>query len=162
MVITKVSSLVDGRHKQTLNAFRNITRCDYGRTHGWWVRFQRLLEGKKKVHSKLFSDGVCGGRGKALKAAQAWRDEQERLVPARSYRALQIGLGRIRRARRKRADGSSYPVWAAWIMLKGGRLAAASYAVHVWGDVEAKKKVIAWYKRKRRELGLSPKMPTQA
>ena len=56
-------------------SLKHITRLDYQKTHGWWVRIRR----KSNPCSKLFSDGVYGGRDKALEAATAWRDEQVKL-----------------------------------------------------------------------------------
>jgi hypothetical protein len=55
---------------------KNITRFDYGKTHGWWVRFQRTDErGAKRLTSKMFSDAVHGGKQRALRAASAWREQ---------------------------------------------------------------------------------------
>jgi len=48
-----------------------ITRMDHGNTHGWWVR---VYKDSKPVESKLFSDGVYGGKEKAKKQAQDHRD----------------------------------------------------------------------------------------
>lgn len=60
-----------------MKRYRNITRMDYERTHGWWVRFQfgASQPGQREVLSKHFSDGTHGGKRKALAAAIAWRDE---------------------------------------------------------------------------------------
>jgi hypothetical protein len=49
-----------------------ITRMDHGNTHGWWVR---VYKDSKPVESKLFSDGVYGGKEKAKKQAQEHRDK---------------------------------------------------------------------------------------
>lgn len=49
---------------------RYVTRMDYARSHGWWVRI--YLSGA--CLSKLFSDGVHGGRLAALRRALDWRD----------------------------------------------------------------------------------------
>ncbi len=145
-------------------SFRNITRFDYKRTYGWWVRFQRMFPGetRKRVVSRFFSDGAYGSRMGALRAAQAWRDDQEpRLPPVRkrARHALRRGMGRLRLTTRLRADGTRYAVWAVWILLDGGRLAAASYALHVWGAPEAKNKAILWFKQMRRKLRLRPLAP---
>lgn len=53
---------------------RFITRMDYGRTCGWWVRIS--AQGKN-LASKLFSDLKHGGKDSALAEAKAWRDQQE-------------------------------------------------------------------------------------
>jgi hypothetical protein len=49
-----------------------ITRMDHGNTHGWWVR---VYKDSKPVESKLFSDGVHGGKAKAKVKAQEHRDK---------------------------------------------------------------------------------------
>lgn len=56
--------------KQPRDDNRNITRIDTT-TRGYWVRVTRAGE----CHSKLFSDGQCGGKRKALKEAREYRDE---------------------------------------------------------------------------------------
>jgi hypothetical protein len=50
---------------------RNIVRIDHeaSRTHGWRVTLQR----KGEITIKMFSDGVYGGKRKALKAAVEFR-----------------------------------------------------------------------------------------
>ena len=61
---------------------RYITRMDYARTRGWWVRF---YSGTTLLAGKLFSDGQYGGKRKARVAAQAWRDANESTwVPPRT------------------------------------------------------------------------------
>ncbi|HHH48616.1 MAG TPA: hypothetical protein ENK51_07000 [Gammaproteobacteria bacterium] len=58
-----------------------ITRMDHGNTHGWWVR---VYKDSKPVESKLFSDGVHGGKLKAKRMAQAHRDQvvkKHKIVP---------------------------------------------------------------------------------
>ena len=58
-----------------------ITRMDHGNTHGWWVR---VYKESKPVESKLFSDGVHGGKLKAKKLAQEHRDlvvKKHKIVP---------------------------------------------------------------------------------
>lgn len=54
----------------------NISRIEQerdngGNTYGWYVRVQR----DQKRISKLFSDGVHGGKEKALEKAKTYRDE---------------------------------------------------------------------------------------
>lgn len=49
-----------------------ITRIDHRNTHGWYVR---VLKDSQPYRQKLFSDGVYGGKRKALHAAKAYRDE---------------------------------------------------------------------------------------
>jgi hypothetical protein len=66
-----------GRDGGVVKRYRNITRMDYERTHGYWVRFQfgASLPGQREVIQKLFADLAHGGKRKALAAAIAWRDE---------------------------------------------------------------------------------------
>ena len=52
---------------------KGISRIDSRQTHGWFVRVYR--EGN--IHSKMFSDGVHGGREKALEIAQKYKEEYE-------------------------------------------------------------------------------------
>ncbi len=54
-------------------------------THGWQVRLP--IGQPRKYHSKLFSDGVFGGKEAALAAAQAYRQEQLQQHPEK-YKAL--------------------------------------------------------------------------
>ena len=55
---------------------RYITRMDYARTLGWWVR---IYARSAVVASKLFSDAKSGNADKALVAAKRWRNQQEKL-----------------------------------------------------------------------------------
>ena len=63
-------------------SLKHITRLDYQKTHGWWVRIRR----KSNPCSKLFSDGVYGGRDNALAAATAWRDDKLDSAPKQTIR----------------------------------------------------------------------------
>lgn len=67
---------------------KGISRMDYGNTHGWFVRVYR----DGKVHSKLFSDGVHGGKEAALKAARKYRNDYEKTHP----RSLWQGRFRVK------------------------------------------------------------------
>ena len=64
----------------------HITRLDYQKTHGWWVRIKRYPE----TYSKLFSDGVWNGKDKALEAAIKWRDEKLKELPLRTERPNEL------------------------------------------------------------------------
>jgi hypothetical protein len=57
--------------RQRTSRYRNITRFDYGNTHGYFVR----LSWQHDKRSKFFSDGKYGDRLAALAAAIAWRDQ---------------------------------------------------------------------------------------
>jgi hypothetical protein len=55
-----------------VSRYRNITRIDTeaNRTHAWRVTLQRM----NRIEMKSFSDGVFGGKRKALRAAIEYRD----------------------------------------------------------------------------------------
>jgi hypothetical protein len=86
-------------------SLRNITRFDYAKTHGWWVRMRR----GKRVVSHFFSDGVHGGKNKARGKAVKFRDETLRklgpLLPKKS-RLCACGCGR--RVTRRYPSGRLY------------------------------------------------------
>jgi hypothetical protein len=129
---------------------KNITRFDYGRTHGWWVRFQRNTASGNRVVSKMFSDSVHGGKAKARRAAIAWRDRTARAIqPARPSRT-ELGAGYVKRAERARRVGS-WPVYIAWIRMPDGRAASTSFSIARWGAREAKRRCELYLARKRRE-----------
>jgi hypothetical protein len=72
---------------------RNITRFDYGNSHGWWVRIRR---GKRAV-SQFFSDGIHGSKRAALATALAYRDAALRRlgpVPIKRSRLCACGCGK--------------------------------------------------------------------
>ena len=66
-------------------SLKHITRLDYQKTHGWWVRIRR----KSNPCSKLFSDGVYGCKEKALEAALQWRDEKLSTSPKQKSRTIE-------------------------------------------------------------------------
>ncbi len=66
---------------------KGISRIDSRNTHGWFVRVFR----NGQTHSKMFSDGVHGGREKALKIAKKYKDEYEEKNP-RSYASTRLRL----------------------------------------------------------------------
>lgn len=53
------------------NRYKGISRIDSGSTHGWFVRGYKNGE----TYTKLFSDGKCGSKKKALEEAIAYRSE---------------------------------------------------------------------------------------
>ena len=58
---------------------KGISRIDSRNTHGWFVRVYR----DGKIHSKMFSDGVHGGRQTALERAIEYRDDYEHKNPSK-------------------------------------------------------------------------------
>jgi hypothetical protein len=133
---------------------RHITRCDYLRTRGWWVRFFRTIDGGRRcVASKLFSDRVWGGKRWALEQAKRWRNMTERTVPKPQRRsdAKPVGHGYVRRCLLKHRSGQRHPAVVAWIKLCDGP-ASTSYSVTRWGDRHARRKAEQWLREQRREL----------
>lgn len=116
-----------------------ITRMDHGNTHGWWVR---VYKDSKPVESKLFSDGVHGGKLKAKKKAQAHRDavvRKHRIVPVhlRKTREHSVdkrstsGVVGVTLSRAEKA-GSLRVHWSARFMEKG-RQRNVSFSVRKYG-----------------------------
>lgn len=132
----------------------NISRLDYGRTHGWWVRFQRgEREGKRRVIQKSFSDRLYGGKRKALAAAIAWRDRAAPGLPAKLRQRERVppGYGYVKRTEVLRRV-ERHPVYVGWIRLDGGRCSSTTWSVTRWGELGAKQKCQRWLARHRREL----------
>ena len=65
---------------------KDVTRMDYGKTHGWNVRIS--FEGK--IYRKLFSDKQHGGKNCALLAAISYRDDLRKKLgkPATSKKVV--------------------------------------------------------------------------
>lgn len=87
---------------------RYITRMDYDRTRGYWVRVGQVNNPKKEQRS--FPDLACGGKRKSLKAARQYRDQAvKRVFNGRRYKILHscdrrnktgvIGVCRVRAKR---------------------------------------------------------------
>jgi hypothetical protein len=131
--------------KQHSPALKNITRFDYRKTHGYWVRF----EGAAPI-TKLF---VYGGKRHALKAAQAFRDEWVAThdLTRRRARRAPPGPGTLRRKWHWQRKSWSL-VWEAYIKVTPERgHAATRYSIEKWGSAEAKRRCEAWLERKRKE-----------
>ena len=75
---------------------KNISRIDDDtkRTHAWWVQVQR----SNRIVIKIFSDGVHGGKRKALQAAISFHAQLLAEVPGYEY---QIWLRSILRRNNK-------------------------------------------------------------
>jgi len=78
-------------HAPQSHKLRYITRMDYERTCGWWVRF---YSGTTLLKGALFSDKKYGGTKKALLAAQTWRDEHEGTVSKTPGRVTYVSQNR--------------------------------------------------------------------
>ncbi len=148
---------------------RNITRMEYrkanpygnGWSHlrGWWVRFQRgsSRDGTRQVTSKMFSDGVYGGKRKALAAAIKWRDRTAKKLPPpkpSKHDPTPVGYGYTRRCFVWRRAGWG-EVWVGWMKLGTRQAASSSASIERWGSKEAKRRVEAWLQHKRRSLKAS-------
>ncbi len=121
---------------------QNITRLDYKRTHGWWVRFER---GEDHIR-KLFSDKTYGGKNKALSAARQFRDGLIGVLP--STKSLVPTPGKVFREklRRRRASGEYvyYEFWGARIQISPGSLKRTRYSIGLHGSKQAKKLAEGW------------------
>lgn len=113
----------------------HITRFDYGRTRGWWVRIRR----RPHPCSKLFSDRIYGSSEKALEAARAWRDEKLETRPLQNYRSREstskriktgvVGLYLIGAAE----DDDPRPQIGVSLIDETGRHRGTQYSVTKWG-----------------------------
>ncbi len=131
---------------------RWITRFEYGRAVGWWVRFQRNGD----VYSRFFSDSKHGGKDLTLKVAQAFRDRAEPEVPKTQKPPRPVGEGRVYREVRSYQERSTgelvyYSAISVWIRLADGRPAHTSYSISKHGEQKAKRLATAWLKGKKSE-----------
>jgi len=124
-------------------------------THGWQVRGRGTRKnGERKYHSKLFSDGVHGGKGKALIAAQEYlqaiacspvfdRPVSEPNHPPYHYhlnKNNQTGIIGVHRTRTRYTRGRvRYPNWVATYTGIDGTQQKKSYSVNCYGEDEAKR-----------------------
>jgi hypothetical protein len=135
-----------------MKGYRNITRMDYARSHGYWVRFEYLSH----PISKMFSDGRYGGKRKALKAAVKYRDEVSLTLPPRRHGPDMLpGPGRIWKERRSYLNHSGirmyYNAWTAWIMVSPQRPASTNFSIDKWGSHRAKFRTLLWLDAKQKE-----------
>lgn len=125
-----------------------ITRMDHGNTHGWWVR---VYKDSKPLESKLFSDGVYGGKEKAKKEAQDYRDKvvkKHKIIPVhlRKTREHSVdsrstsGMVGVTLSMSDKS-GSTRVHWSARFMEKG-RQRNVSFSVRKYGYEGAFKKAL--------------------
>ena len=134
-------------------AFRHICRVDNAgsRTHGWQVTLQR----QRRAVAKMFSDGVWGGKRKALAAARAWRDERiqplaqyekelwQRNVLRRNNRSGIVGVARYERKPAASAKaGTKTAFWMASWIDEHGVYRHRKFSVKRWGERNAKQMAI--------------------
>jgi len=143
-----------------------ITRMDYARNHGWWVRItavNRKPGDPRLVASKVFSDGKWGGKRKALAIAKAWRDKALAKYPRppehRTDRGVvKPGYGYVRfamlsRYSRKLGRGEGlYPTWVGWLRVEDGAAIESRASADRWGGAVARRRVEAWLEAERRAL----------
>lgn len=105
----------------------HIVRVDKRNTHAWQVRGP----GKRGYHSKLFSDGVHGGREESLAAARAYLEElQTSLGPAeqrgpyphhfhtgRRLNSNKSGITGVYRTHSFTGTGRKQEFWAAFVSI---------------------------------------------
>jgi len=130
----------------------NICRFEYGRTAGWWVRFERC----NALHTRLFSDNLCGGKTKALEAATRYRNAYDAKHPKKSREPKQPSLGYIKREEifyRDRNTGARiyYEVFRAWIRVAPKRAASTHYSIQRHGVRAAKRYCEQWLNKKQIE-----------
>jgi hypothetical protein len=137
---------------------RLVSRCEYERTRGWWVRVTRLLGGYRRT--RLFSDGRYGGRQAALEAALLFRDAALAEAPPpmlKPGRPRRSPAGRIYRGRKtvvRRGKRVFYDVWNAYYFPPGAQHhKTTSYSCVKWGSEEARAKARAWLRQERRLQG---------
>lgn len=120
-----------GRSKTT--RYLNITRMDYPKSQGYFVR----VRWKGEARSKLFSDGVYGDRLSALAAAIEWRDQVTReLGKPRAGAPPPASVGIHRRIRGGRAVYE-----ATWSV--NGKRGRTTYSIQKHGAKQARALAIA-------------------
>lgn len=144
-----------------MKPLEHITRIDSGATHCWFVRF--MQRGKNAVTGS-FSDGVYGGKRKALKAAKEFRDEvQARMKPSRyksesKYNANTARGSGVRRRKTIKINPSGdkveYEFWRSnWYDVTTGRQMVCERSIKKHGSRVAKQMVVA-----AREAGIKKAM----
>ena len=131
---------------------RNIIRVDHeaSRTHAWRVTLQRHND----IAVRTFSDAIYGGKRKALKAAEAYRDELLRRYSPYAH-AIWIrtrlrrnntsgipGVGRYEQVD-NRKTGSIRIFWLASWVNEQGDSRKRKFAVSYYGERHAKRLAIA-------------------
>ena len=113
--------------------YLNITRMDYPKSQGYFVR----VRWRGEARSKLFSDGVHGDRLSALAAAIEWRDQMAReLGKPRPGAPPASNVGIHRRMR-----GGQAVYEATWSV--NGKRGRTTYSIRKHGAREAKALAVA-------------------
>jgi len=161
------------RKESARRAMYGITRVDHAgsRTHAWRVTIQR----QGKIHVGHYSDGVFGGKQKALAAAKKFRDSLLSKHPPltrRDYCSI------LRRNNRSGLAGVSYhaevietghgPVerrfWIARLPLEPWRTKLVKFSVAKYGAEEAFRRAVKARTEALERLAghFSPNAPRQA
>jgi hypothetical protein len=131
------------------NPLKYVTRVDAERVHGWNVRWSPSMDWRNDTRSRLFSDGVYGGKLGAKKAALAFRDKTLRslgqmdlLSHSGKVRApfarharntsgiIGVSTGVLERKRRR------YEYWTGYGMRDGERW-RKMFSIPLYGEREA-------------------------
>jgi AP2 domain len=131
-----------------MNRLHHISRVDHeaSRTHAWFVRVRRCYCNARKV----FSDGVLGGKRKALKAAIEYRDallnsltssDHEIWTRTRVRRNNRSGTAGVARYERPAnpTTGHRQTYWAASWVDENGASRARKFSVSVYGERQAER-----------------------
>jgi hypothetical protein len=134
-----------------MNPPRNITRLDHDANgdHGWVVTLQR----KGAIIVKRFSDGIYGGKRKALKAAVEYRDsflardkpfDHQIWIRTRLRKNNKSGIpGVLRYEITNARAGSVRTFWIAAWTNEHGVTRQRKFSVALYGEEEAKLLAIA-------------------
>lgn len=115
--------------------YQNITRFDYGNTHGYFVR----LSWKHDRRSKFFSDGRYHDRLDALAAAIAWRDRTTREMGKPTIATAPSKKKSVGVHRRTKDGREVYE--ATWY--ENGRHRRTSFSIRKHGEKEARALAVA-------------------
>jgi len=140
-------------------ANKGISRIDSGSTHGWFVRGYR----NGKTYSKLFSDRKCGGKGKAQKAAKAYRDElneelnsipkkprQRRIVVSDSRNSTgELGVSRTSKLG---PNGSKHDCYSVSWRPEPGVQKCTSFSIKKYGEKKAFRLAVEHRRKMMREI----------
>lgn len=129
-----------------------ISRRDYAKSHGYWVRYQR--EGVR--FQKSFADGSYVTREEALGAAEAYYEELKAAFPPmgrREYSEVKRRVGSSGLVGVNRTNnivkGHTYYYWQARWSHSPGVQKWKRFSINRYGEEEAKRRAIA-----AREAGL--------
>lgn len=142
---------------------KSITRMDYKKAKGWYVR----VKFRGTEHRKFFGDSTCGGYDEALEAAIEWRDQKEielgkprtdRMVIANS--GSELGVSGVRRTMvwtgAKDRDGNPLPNYTPSYCVtwspEPGKRKATSFSIDKYGEEVAREKAINLRKQKELEI----------